>query len=63
MKIGLEGSLVVKWNSYVGKLVSKFIKLKEKENDTFCWSKNASTGEYITKLGYKTLMEAIVILR
>jgi hypothetical protein len=24
MKIGLEGSLVVKWNSYVGKLVSNF---------------------------------------
>jgi hypothetical protein len=57
----LEGYLAPKWKSYVEKLVSNFIKVKEEEEETLSWSKNVATGEYTTKLEYAEIMEASII--
>jgi hypothetical protein len=56
--VGFEGSLAAEWHSYVVKLVSNFIKLKEEEEDSLCWSKNMVTWVYTRKLGNATIMEA-----
>jgi len=55
--LGLEGVEVEECIRCIRLLVSNYIMLRNDEEDSLCWSKNAKTGEYTTKIGYKVWME------
>jgi len=55
--LGMEVKLFVQWFSYIDMLNYIFIRLREEEVDSLCWSRNPLNGQYNIKLGYLSLAE------
>lgn len=59
LSLGLVNDEASEWDHYVRLLVSNYIILQDEEPNKLYLSKNPKSGEFTTKLGYKTWIESL----